>query len=150
MTKSLDAYLRGPYKEDGTFLKTLRSKIEEVMPIFHKQSIRLPIKKRSQTRVLTWPYAVSFDVTLRRHAEFFSASTHCMILFALDALASREEKADSILLGPGFRPAKFSGERGKKILARISEGKNRWFGLLSSREIRWCGRGRTEKTIPLL
>jgi hypothetical protein len=123
MAISLDTYLRGPYKEDGIFLKTLQSKIREVIPIFYKQTMRLPISKTGKTRIVTWPYAVSFDGRLRRHKDLFSASTHCMILFALDALVSGDRKSDSVLLGRGFRPLRCSDEVQDAIRARVSEGK---------------------------
>lgn len=143
MAKSLDTYLRGPYKDDGVFLKTLQSKIKEVIPIFYKQSMRLPISEEVGTRVSTWPYAVSFDGKLRQHAERFSASTHCMILFALDVLASGERKTDSVLLGRGFRPVRCSEDVGKKIRAKIGEAKKSLARVISEKSSRqpivWSG-----------
>jgi adenylate kinase family enzyme len=143
MTKSLDAYLRGPYKDDNTFLKTLRNKIEEVIPIFYKESARLLITKDSETRVVTWPYAVSFEGKLTRRADYFSPSTHCMILFALDALTSREPETNSVLTGRGFRPTKLSPETGKRVLGKVNEAKKSLVRVLSRRQPRknivWSG-----------
>src|SRR5215216_963692 len=113
---SLESYLRGPYKDDGVFLNRLLTTINEVIPIFHKQSISdLPLSKGGSAHVTSWPYAVSFqDGELVPRGESFSASTHCMILFALDALTPRGKDKHSILLGEGFRPSNLSGEAVKQ------------------------------------
>lgn len=124
MALSLDTYLRGPYKEDGVFLRTLQSKIREVIPIFYKQTMRLPLRKTGKIRVASWPYAVSFKGNqLRRHKELFSASTHCMILFALDALLSGDRTCESVLLGRGYRPLRCSDDVEDEIRARVREAK---------------------------
>src|SRR5712691_9440537 len=108
MTTSLDSYLHGPYKEDGAFLKRLTDTIHEVIPIFYNYKADLPFKKDSPNRVSTWPYGVSVGENekgeVKRRGSRFSASTHCMIRFALDAFEPRPRDKYSFLLGKGFRP----------------------------------------------
>lgn len=107
MTTSLDSYLHGRYRDDGVFLGRLRDTIEEVLPLFYKQKLD-PSKLEGRT---TWPYAVSAakDGKLTAKGENLSASTHCMIVFALDALAPRDQSHYSLLLGRGFRPWNLPG-----------------------------------------
>lgn len=108
MTTSLDAYLRGPYKEDSAFLSRLLNTMDEVVPIFYRETHEELLKQQKMT---TWPYAVSVeqDRTLKQRGKVFSASTHCMILFALDALSLYGKDKHSILLGEGFRPCTLAG-----------------------------------------
>ena len=109
---SLESYLRGPYKEDGVFLSRLLNTIEEVIPLFYKQNFAHPPAGEEAVRPaqISWPYAVSLrDRKLTQRGESFSASTHCMILFALDAFSPRGKDDYSLLLGKKFRPCKLSG-----------------------------------------
>jgi hypothetical protein len=111
MTTSLDSYLHGPYKEDGAFLSTLTGTIDEVLPMFYDHSSELEVRD-SGIKVTSWPYVITFEnEKLSVHENKFSASTHCMILFALDALDPRPKNRYSLLLSKDFRPHKLSTER---------------------------------------
>lgn len=104
----LENYLRGTFKEDGIFLNRLLETIEEVIPIFYKQTH----KELAKQNITSWSYAVSLTgenpKVLQQIGEQFSASTHCMILFALEALTPRNKEQYSILLGKHFKPCSLS------------------------------------------
>ncbi|MDT5061038.1 MAG: hypothetical protein QOH63_1497 [Acidobacteriota bacterium] len=108
---ALDSYLRGPYKEDGEFLKRLSNAIEETIPLFYKRALELPVSKETpKIKGYTWPYVVLAEPNDKeKETKILSASTHCMILFALDAFNPRGKDDYSLLLGKGFRPFKFTG-----------------------------------------
>ena len=110
---SLESYLRGPNKEDGAFMRRLLSVIDEVVPLFYRKSFDLKLGESPANSYLTWPYAVSGENSFDSQGELknFSASTHCMILFALDALGPRKSSDQfSVLLGQAYRPCKLSGK----------------------------------------
>ena len=105
---SLDNYLRGSHREDLAFLAKLQQRIEEVVPVFYERitEVNLPMGG-VDTKVTSWPYAVTDKPVHAATAGkgSFSASTHCMILFALDAFRRRgDDNKYSLLLGKGFRP----------------------------------------------
>ena len=138
---SLESYLRGPYKDDGLFLKRLLDKVEEVIPLFYKQKKNLPVKKdEPDDTVVTWPYAVAAGEggKLTPTGESFSASTHCMILFALDAFSPRGKDEQSLLLGKGFRACKLSGSAVKtdKMQRVIDSAKKTLLDILSRDDLK--------------
>ena len=104
MTTPLDSYLHGAYKEDGAFLRRLTNTIREVLPVFYRKAAELPVKRINGLSVLTWPYAISNPSVDAPKQDYFSSSTHCMILFALDSFDPRPKNKYSVLLGKGFRP----------------------------------------------
>ncbi|MGB7922198.1 MAG: ATP-binding protein [Pyrinomonadaceae bacterium] len=114
---SLESYLRGPYKEDGAFLDRLVNIIEEVIPLFYKQKRDLRLRADSASPLVpSWPYAISVGGERRSKPMegTVSRSTHCMILFALDAFSPRGKDKYSILLGKNFRPYKLSSSNVNK------------------------------------
>jgi hypothetical protein len=105
MTTSLDSYLRGAYKDDNAFLRRLTNTIREVLPVFYKRVVELPVEGIDGVTAQTWPYAISDPKSHELPEQpYFSSSTHCMILFALDSFSPRAKDKYSILLGKGFRP----------------------------------------------
>jgi hypothetical protein len=90
--------------------------MDEVIPIFceeykEKAEVRInpPRDGSNVLEVTTWPYALTPEPgSPERPGLGFSASTHCMILFALDALVPRDKAPHSVLVGPRFRPRRLS------------------------------------------
>lgn len=146
---TLENYLRGPYLEDKAFHRRLLSKIQEVIPIFYEEKEYPPdlvdpkvIYKSGRT----WPYVIAapaFATKKRKAATTkgpisYSASTHCMIMYALDAFASRGKDEESSLLGRGFRPPGLSKPAsGKKMREAFVEARNYLIATLN----KWPGTG---------
>lgn len=122
MTTSLDSYLRGPCKEDRLFLGRLRDTINEVIPIFYARQTDLRLTQGGKTAVTSWPYAVVRDESKVRKQRF-SASTHGMILFALDALSPRAKDKYPILIGKSFRPPPLSTQNQEKLRPLVAAAK---------------------------
>jgi hypothetical protein len=102
------------------FLDRLVKTTEEILPLFYRCSEDFEISEKPGTVVRSWPYAVSYPGgnSSKPHApSAFSASTHCMILFAVDAFRHRDKERFSYLLGTGFRP----GQLPKAIKAKLWE-----------------------------
>lgn len=123
MATSLDSYLRGQYKEDRAFLGRLTNTIDEVIPIFYERSANLRIAEGAKTLVTSWPYAVVSGESPPGGGHWVSASTHCMILFALDAFGARKKDKYSMLLGKGFRPPALSSENEKGLKPVVAAAK---------------------------
>ncbi len=110
---TLDTYLRDQHREDTAFRQQLLDTIDEVIPLFYRKP-KLPPTPTPPPKVAwsPWPYTVesppagSTTSTAGSKGFEFSASTHGMILFALDSFMSRKQELYSFLLGPGFRPCK--------------------------------------------
>src|SRR5262249_37337081 len=92
---SLESYLRDEYQKDKQQLKRTEDAIRKVAPIFVKHRKELATES---TKIHTWPYRVVKGEA--EEVKKFSDSTHCMILFALDA----------ILQGTGELPQNFASE----------------------------------------
>ena len=88
---TLDTYLDGPHREDTAFHQRLLKTIDEVIPIFYMR------KGAAAGGGSTWPYAVK--ASLGAAGGKFSASTHGMILFALNSFTPRKPDQYSFLLG---------------------------------------------------
>jgi len=80
---SLESYLRDEYQKDKQQLKWTQDAIRKVAPIFVAYRTEFHDKK-FQNKIRTWPYRVVNGNAEKVH--HFSDSTHCMILFALDAI----------------------------------------------------------------
>jgi hypothetical protein len=135
MMTSLDEYLRGQYLADGAFLDRLYSAIVETVPIFHKHQQILPVAKGSVKTGTTWPYAVSSPKSpaAPRKLDSLSASTHCMILFALESLLTRQSENVSLLLGKSYRPAKLRSGDTTGLKTMVKAGKDALLELLDFR-----------------
>lgn len=120
----LDTYLRGPHREDTAFHHRLLKTIDEVIPIFYKRKQDITRTPPALEKWSTWPYAAG--ATAGAAPPGFSASTHAMILFALDSFTLRKPDRFSFLLGPGFRPCKLSGPctKKKELSAVIESARN--------------------------
>jgi hypothetical protein len=118
---SLDAYLHGPHKDDGAFLDRLVNTIRDVVPIFYRQPAKLPLTEEpGAASIATWPYAVSLNDAraVQKSGTKFSASTHGMVLFALDAFIPRGRDRYSFLLGEGFKPSKVRLQKDARVSLR--------------------------------
>lgn len=118
---TLDTYLRGPHREDTAFRQRLLKTIDEVIPIFYKRKRDVTVTPPPTGARSTWPYAAhATAVSGGAAVGEFSASTHGMILFALDSFTSRKPDLYTFLLGLGFRPCKLGGPfTSKKELAAV-------------------------------
>ncbi|MGO8899875.1 MAG: ATP-binding protein [Isosphaeraceae bacterium] len=134
---SLDSYLRGPHREDLAFLNRLTKTIEEVLPVFYKCKDKLPLSDDPTTRVESWCYAIWDKQTADDGSSgmsSFSASTHSMILFALDALRLRGQDKYSLLLGSGFRPGKIPDTIRARLWEVIDASKNVLVNVITGKE----------------
>lgn len=93
----LEDYLRTEYQSDKRQLERVRKVIELVLPIFNQLSLMV---KAERTR--TWPYRL--DNGVPRPLKTFSASTHCMIAFALNAIVHGVDRSRA---RPAVKPVLF-------------------------------------------
>jgi len=132
---SLDTYLRGTHREDLAFLDKLNETIKEVLPVMYERINEIPLSQHDSTKVASWPYAVADKVVDPGSTgkSYFSASTHCMILFALDAFRRRGGDKFSLLLGSGFRPGALPDSMNADLRRVIDRASKALVGVLTDR-----------------
>src|SRR5262245_52391562 len=100
---SLESYLRDEYQRDKQQLKRTQDAIRKVAPIFVK--FRNELQTEINTKIHSWPYRI--EKGKAEDMKSFSSSTHCMIVFALDAiLQGTGELEQNFAAKPVLYPAK--------------------------------------------
>jgi hypothetical protein len=101
---SLESYLRNQYLLDKRQLDRIHDVIELVLPMFG-EDVMVQTKKE---KVYTWPYRRDGHVATPMPS--LSDSTHCMILFALNAVLQGSDRSAPAITGSLF-PARIRGPR---------------------------------------